>query len=71
MTTDLRTQSCERSKYFIAYCLEVDKSTDMMDITQLAIFIREVNSNMPVSEEILDVKSMHDTTTGKDMFENL
>lgn len=36
----------------------MDKSTDMMDITQLAIFIREVNSNMPVSEEILDIKSM-------------
>ncbi len=60
MATDLRTQLCERSKNFIAYSLAVDESTDMMDIAQLAIFIR--------GEEILNIKSMHGTTTGKDIF---
>uniref|UniRef100_A0A669FB93 DUF4371 domain-containing protein n=1 Tax=Oreochromis niloticus TaxID=8128 RepID=A0A669FB93_ORENI len=63
MATDLRTQLCERSKNFIAYSLAVDESTDMMDIAQLTIFIR--------GEEILDIKSMHGTTTGKDIFENV
>uniref|UniRef100_A0A668UY73 DUF4371 domain-containing protein n=1 Tax=Oreochromis aureus TaxID=47969 RepID=A0A668UY73_OREAU len=53
MATDLRTQLCERSKNFIAYSLAVDESTDMMDIAQLAIFIR--------GEEILNIKSMHGT----------
>uniref|UniRef100_A0A3B4FQX6 DUF4371 domain-containing protein n=1 Tax=Pundamilia nyererei TaxID=303518 RepID=A0A3B4FQX6_9CICH len=47
---------CERSKNFIAYSLAVD-------IAQLAIFIR--------GEEILNIKSMHGTTTGKDIFLNV
>ena len=38
MATDLRTQLMERSKDFIAYCLAVDESTDMMDTARLAIF---------------------------------
>uniref|UniRef100_A0A3B4GZR3 DUF4371 domain-containing protein n=1 Tax=Pundamilia nyererei TaxID=303518 RepID=A0A3B4GZR3_9CICH len=50
MATDLRTQLCERSKNFIAYSLAVDESIDMMDIAQLAIFIRV--------EEILNIKSI-------------
>lgn len=71
MPTDLRTQLCERSKDFIAHSLAVDESTDMMDIAQLTIFIRGVDSNVGVTEEILDIKSMHRTTTGKDIFENV
>ena len=71
MATDLRTQLSERSKDFIAYSLAVDESTDMTDTAQLAIFIRGVDSDLRVTEEILDIKSMHGTTTGKDIFENV
>lgn len=42
----------------------------MTDTAQLAIFIRGVDSNLRVTEEILDIKSMHGTT-GKDIFENV
>ncbi|GAA6217531.1 general transcription factor II-I repeat domain-containing protein 2-like, partial [Lates japonicus] len=58
MATDLRTQLSERSKDFIAYSLAVDESTDMTDTAQLAIFIHGVDSNLRVTEEILDIKSM-------------
>uniref|UniRef100_A0A3Q2X4A3 DUF4371 domain-containing protein n=1 Tax=Haplochromis burtoni TaxID=8153 RepID=A0A3Q2X4A3_HAPBU len=61
MATDLRTQLCERSKDFIAYSLAVDESTDIMDLTQLAILIRGVDSNL----------FTHGTTKGKYIFENL
>lgn len=71
MATDLRTQLMERSKDFIAYCLAVDESTDMTDTAQLAIFIRGVDSSLCITEEILDIKSMHGTRTGKDIFENV
>jgi len=71
MATDLRTQLSERSKDFIAYSLAVDESTDMTDTAQLAIFIRGVVSDLRVTKEILDIKSMHGTTTGKDIFENV
>ncbi|XP_035500193.1 general transcription factor II-I repeat domain-containing protein 2-like [Scophthalmus maximus] len=71
MATDLKTQLSERSKDFTAFSLAVDESTDMTDTAQLAIFIREVDSSLCVTEEILDIKSMHGTTTGKDIFENV
>lgn len=71
MSTNLRTQLSERSKDFIAYSLAVDESTNMTDTAQLAIFIREVDSNLHVTEEILNIKSMQGTTTGKDIFENV
>ncbi|XP_015743109.2 general transcription factor II-I repeat domain-containing protein 2A-like [Python bivittatus] len=71
MATDLRTQLSERSKDFFAYSLAVDESTDMTDTAQLAIFICGVDSNLRVTEEIMDIKSMHGTTTGKDIFENV
>lgn len=71
MATDLKTQLIERGKNFVAYSLAVDESTDMTDTAQLAIFIRGVDSSLCVTEEILDIKSMHGTTTGKDIFENI
>lgn len=58
----------ERSKDVIAYSLAVDESTDMTDTAQLAIFIRGVESNLRVTEEVMDIKSMHETATGKDSF---
>ncbi|XP_060786769.1 general transcription factor II-I repeat domain-containing protein 2A-like [Neoarius graeffei] len=71
MATDLRTQLTERSKDFVAYSLAVDESTDITDTAQLAIFIRGMDSDLTVTEELLDIKSMHGTTTGKDIFENV
>ena len=71
MSTNLRTQLSERSKDFIAYSLAVDESTDMANTAQLAILICGVDSNLRVTEEILDIKSMHGTTKEKDIFENV
>uniref|UniRef100_A0A0L8GEV5 DUF4371 domain-containing protein n=1 Tax=Octopus bimaculoides TaxID=37653 RepID=A0A0L8GEV5_OCTBM len=58
----------EKGKDFVAYSLAVDETTDTTDTAQLAIFIRGVDSNLFVMEEILDIKSMHGTR-GKDLFE--
>lgn len=61
----------EKGKDFIAYSLAGDESPDMTDTTQLAIFIRGVDSCLCVTEELLGIKSMHGTTTGKDIFEEV
>ncbi|XP_065444398.1 general transcription factor II-I repeat domain-containing protein 2A-like [Chrysemys picta bellii] len=71
MATDLKTQLTERAKDFVAYSLAVDETTDATDTAQLAIFIRGVDSNLCVTEEILDIKSMHGTTKGEDIFGNV
>ncbi|XP_060786987.1 general transcription factor II-I repeat domain-containing protein 2-like [Neoarius graeffei] len=71
LATDLQAQLIEKGKYFIAYSLAVNESTDTTDTAQLAIFIRGVDSSLCVTEELLGIIPMHDTTTGKDIFEKV
>uniref|UniRef100_A0A0L8FTL2 Uncharacterized protein n=1 Tax=Octopus bimaculoides TaxID=37653 RepID=A0A0L8FTL2_OCTBM len=71
MATDLKTQLIEKGKDFLTYSLAVDETTDMTDMAHLAILILGVDSNFFVIEEILYIKSMHETTTGKDHFEKI
>ena len=53
------------------YSLALDESTDQTDTAQLAIFIRGVDSNFDVFEELLSIASLKDHTTGEDMFKAL
>ncbi|KAL0163337.1 hypothetical protein M9458_042733, partial [Cirrhinus mrigala] len=71
LATDLQGQLIEKGKDFIAYSLAVDESADTTDTAQLAVFIRGVDSSLCVTEELLGIKSMHGTTTGKDIFEEV
>lgn len=50
--------------------LAIDKSTDITDAAQLAIFIRGVES-LVVTEELLEFVPMTDTTTANDIFNSL
>uniref|UniRef100_A0A8C5S0G8 Uncharacterized protein n=1 Tax=Laticauda laticaudata TaxID=8630 RepID=A0A8C5S0G8_LATLA len=65
----LHGQLVERGKDFIAYSLAVDESIDISGMAQLTIFIRGVDSALCITEELLEMKSIHGTTTGKDLFE--
>ena len=71
LSTNLQQQLMEKGKQFIAYSLAVDESTDTSDTAQLSIFIRAVDSSLRVTEELLGLKSMHGTTTGKDLFDEV
>ena len=50
------------------YSLALDKSTDQIDTAQLAIFVRGVDSNFNVFEELLSIASLKNRTTGEYMF---
>ena len=61
----------EKGKDFIAYSLAVDESSDTSGTAQLSIFIHGVDSSLCVTEELLGLKSMHGTTTRKEIFEEV
>ncbi|KAF7688186.1 hypothetical protein HF521_014192 [Silurus meridionalis] len=65
LATNLHKQLMKKGKDCIAYSLAVDESSNTSDTAQLSIFIREVDSSLCVTEELLVLKSMHGTTTGK------
>lgn len=52
---------------FDAFSIAVDESTDVTDNAQCAIFVRGVDRNLNVTEELLDLVSMKGTTTGADI----
>ncbi len=51
--------------------MALDESTDKTDTAQLAIFIRGINDQFEVMEELLSFCQMHGRTTAKDIFQQL
>ena len=49
--------------------MALDKSTDINDDAQLAVFSLAVNNQFEVTEELLCVKTMQGRITAKDVFE--
>ena len=47
----------------------MDEGTDVDDTAQLLIFVRGISENFEITEELLSMESMKDTTTGGDVFE--
>lgn len=71
LATNLYNQLIEKAKDFVSFSLAVDESCDASDIAQLSVFIRGVDSNLCVTEELFRLKSMHGTTTGQEIFEEV
>lgn len=56
------------AKDFVFFSIALDESTDVKDTAQLLIFLRGINNDYVVTEELLALASMKDTTTGADIF---
>lgn len=54
---------------YFSLCL--DESTDKTDISQLVIFIRTIQNDFTIHEEMLDLIPLHGTAKGIDVFRNL
>uniref|UniRef100_A0A8D2IX21 HAT C-terminal dimerisation domain-containing protein n=1 Tax=Varanus komodoensis TaxID=61221 RepID=A0A8D2IX21_VARKO len=61
----------EKAKHFHAYPVTLDESTDVTDTAQLAIYVRGVDDNFEVMEELLTVIPMHGQTTAQEIFRQL
>ena len=51
----------------VLYSLALDEGTDQSDTAQLVIFIRGIDENFNIIEEMLDLCQIKSTTTGKDI----
>lgn len=61
----------EKINSFNFFSLAMDESTDVCDTAQLLIFIRGIDDNFNVYEELADLCSLKGTTTGEDLFESI
>ena len=68
MASNVKQQLHEKSKNFLNFSIAIDESTDITNTAQLGIFIRGVFDNFDVTEELLDLIPMTDTTTGSDLY---
>ena len=53
------------------YSLALDESTGVKDTAQLLVFIRGIDENFEITEELLSLEHFNDTTTGQDLFESV
>ncbi|XP_051017308.1 general transcription factor II-I repeat domain-containing protein 2B [Acomys russatus] len=61
----------QKIRSFVAYSIAIDEITDINDTTQLAIFIRGVDDNFDVSEELLDTVPMTGAKSGNEIFQRV
>lgn len=71
LSSNIYHQLREKAKCFDAYSVALDESTDITDTAQLTIYVRGVDSNFEVTEELLTVIPMHGQTTAQEIFRQL
>uniref|UniRef100_A0A803JA82 SPIN-DOC-like zinc-finger domain-containing protein n=1 Tax=Xenopus tropicalis TaxID=8364 RepID=A0A803JA82_XENTR len=71
MSSDIYHQLCEKAKCFDAYSVALDESTDITGTAQLTIYVRGVDCNFELTEELLTIIPMHGQTTANEIFHHL
>jgi len=69
--SDISLQLKERARNFTHFSLALDESEDISHTSQLIIFVRGINQNFEVCEELATLKSLKDATTGENIFLSL
>ncbi|XP_073346963.1 general transcription factor II-I repeat domain-containing protein 2-like [Pagrus major] len=68
MAEDIRDQIVQRAGRFAAFSIACDESTDISDSAQLLIFLRGVNEDFEVCQELAGLETLKGTTKGTDVF---
>lgn len=68
ISSDIKRQVSERGGNFDYFSLACDESTDLSDTAQLLIFLRGIDDDMNITEELLHLKSLKGQTRGADLF---
>uniref|UniRef100_A0A3P9M5D3 SPIN-DOC-like zinc-finger domain-containing protein n=1 Tax=Oryzias latipes TaxID=8090 RepID=A0A3P9M5D3_ORYLA len=68
LSRDIRDQLTVKSRDFIAFSLACDESTDISDSAQLLVFVRGINADMEITQELAGLETLRGTTKGEDLF---
>uniref|UniRef100_A0A8P4KFQ5 SPIN-DOC-like zinc-finger domain-containing protein n=1 Tax=Dicentrarchus labrax TaxID=13489 RepID=A0A8P4KFQ5_DICLA len=68
MAEDIRGQIVQRAGRFSAFSIACDESTDISDSAQLLVFLRGVNEDFEVCQELAGLETLKGTTKGTDVF---
>jgi hypothetical protein len=71
MAADIKKSLKEKVARLEAFSVALDDSTDASDTAQLAIFIRGIDADFNITEELLALQPLKGTTTGEDIFETV
>ena len=69
LSGNVKQQLIQKSHEFETFSIALDESTDVSDTVQCAVFIRGVDVNLNITEELLDLVPLKGTTTGRDIFQ--
>ncbi|KII67030.1 General transcription factor II-I repeat domain-containing protein 2 [Thelohanellus kitauei] len=69
MACDIKKTLKEQISRLKSFSIALDESIDASDTAQLAVFLRGVDINFNIIEELLALHSFRGTTTGEDIFE--
>ncbi|XP_073670885.1 general transcription factor II-I repeat domain-containing protein 2 [Paramisgurnus dabryanus] len=69
ISSDIKKQVTKRGHKFDNFSLACDESTDISDTAQLLIFLRGIDEDMNITEELLDLKSIKGQTRGVDLLQ--
>uniref|UniRef100_A0A3P9L1Z0 SPIN-DOC-like zinc-finger domain-containing protein n=1 Tax=Oryzias latipes TaxID=8090 RepID=A0A3P9L1Z0_ORYLA len=68
LSRDIRDQLTVKSRDFVAFSLACDESTDISDSVQLLVFVRGINTDMEITQELAGLETLRGTTKGEDLF---
>ena len=68
---NIQEQLLTASGSFQCFSIALDESTDIQDTAQLLIYLRGIDGNFEITEELLSMESFKDTVTGKDLYNSV
>ncbi|XP_029656857.2 general transcription factor II-I repeat domain-containing protein 2-like [Octopus sinensis] len=71
IAVSIHEQLLTASGRFQWFSIALDESTNIQDTAQLLIYIRGIDENFEITEELLSMESLKDTATGKDLFNSV
>jgi hypothetical protein len=69
MDEHVGSRLCNVTEKSVYFSLSLDGSADQTDVNQVLIFVRAIQSDFSVHEELLNLVSLDGTTKGSDIFE--